>query len=141
MIKQENPFDVESIDEFLFYCCPQCDIKCKDWKSFIKHARQIHTQAKEVPLYLPTLDFKDEEMPMSENIESTEFNIEDSDEELSDDELYEQKSNDLSVNSNNEEELSEKLDHLRLFHEQLKPTNWAKQENDNILCPRDGWGC
>ena len=104
---EENPFDVESIDEFLFYCCPQCDIKCKDGKSFIKHARQIHTQAKEVPLYLPTLDFEDEEMPMSENIESTEFNIEDSDEELSDDELYEQKSNDLSVNSNDQEELSE----------------------------------
>ena len=104
---EENPFDVESIDEFLFYCCPQCDIKCKDGKSFIKHARQIHTQAKEVPLYLPTLDFGEEEMPMSENIESTEFNIEDSDEELSDDELYEQKSNDLSVNSNDQEELSE----------------------------------
>ena len=60
---EENPFDVESIDEFLCYCCPQCDIKCKDGKSFIKHARQIHTQAKEVPLY-----FEDEEM--SENIES-----------------------------------------------------------------------
>ena len=62
---EENPFDVESIDEFLFYCCPQCEIKCKDGKSFIEHATQTHEQAKEVPLY-----FEDEEMPMSENIES-----------------------------------------------------------------------
>ena len=52
-IKQENPFDVETIDEFLFYCCPQCDTKCKDGKDFIEHARKTHTQAKKVQLRLP----------------------------------------------------------------------------------------
>ena len=64
MIKQENPWDVSNIDEFLYYCCPECDTKQKTKSDFITHAidahgqlfiedaAQSHEQAKIVPLYL-----------------------------------------------------------------------------------------
>ena len=45
-IKQENPWHVSNIDEFLYYCCPECDLKCKDGDSFIDHATNSHEQAK-----------------------------------------------------------------------------------------------
>ena len=45
-IKEENPWHVSNIDEFLYYCCPECDLKCKDGDSFIDHATNSHEQAK-----------------------------------------------------------------------------------------------
>ena len=45
-IKQENPWLVPNIDEFLFYCCPECDAKCKDGESFYNHALSFHELAR-----------------------------------------------------------------------------------------------
>ena len=38
MIKQENPWDVSNIEEFLYYCCPECDTKVKTTHAFLDHA-------------------------------------------------------------------------------------------------------
>ena len=66
--KQENPWDVSNIEEFLYYCCPECNIKCKNGQLFIEHATQSHEQAKTVSLYFATnTDLEDEEMLMSGN--------------------------------------------------------------------------
>ena len=55
-IKQENPWDVTNIEEFLYYCCPECDTKCKDGETFIEHATNSHDLAK-VSLAPYTEDF------------------------------------------------------------------------------------
>ena len=41
-----NPWSVQSIDEFLYYNCPECDFKVKDGDSFEEHALLSHEQAK-----------------------------------------------------------------------------------------------
>ena len=46
-IKQENPWLVPNIDEFLYYCCPECDIKTKEPGELFDHAVQQHQLAKE----------------------------------------------------------------------------------------------
>ena len=46
VIKQENPWDVSNIQEFLFYNCPECDIKVKDSEVFVQHALDNHELSK-----------------------------------------------------------------------------------------------
>ena len=49
-IKQEsseNPWDVTTITDFLYYCCPECDTKTKTSEIFIDHAVNAHNMAKE----------------------------------------------------------------------------------------------
>ena len=41
----KNPWIVENLEEFLYYCCPECDVKTKDTQSFIEHALLNHAQA------------------------------------------------------------------------------------------------
>ena len=47
-IQVENPWQVPSLDEFLYYCCPECDLKTKEHILFFEHAVKIHEQAKDV---------------------------------------------------------------------------------------------
>lgn len=42
-----NPWTVETLTVYLFYCCPECDIKCSNEDSFVEHALTSHTQARE----------------------------------------------------------------------------------------------
>ena len=41
-----NPWDVSTLDDFLYYCCPECDIKEKDKQIFLEHALLSHNHAK-----------------------------------------------------------------------------------------------
>ena len=54
-----NPWDVETLDVYLHYCCPECDHKSKTKKLFVKHAFAFHPESKNKLKY-------DEEVP--ENI-------------------------------------------------------------------------
>ena len=54
-IKTENPWDVTSLEDFLYYCCPECDIKTKDSQDFLNHAVTKHELAK-VSLMIFTQD-------------------------------------------------------------------------------------
>ena len=40
-----NPWTVEDLDSYLFYCCPECDQKYKSKPSFINHAYSSHPDA------------------------------------------------------------------------------------------------
>jgi len=51
-----NPWKVENIDQFLNYCCPECDIKQKTKSDFIIHAIDAHPDSRE---YLPLFDYED----------------------------------------------------------------------------------
>ena len=46
----ENPWQVENLQEFLYYCCPQCDLKVKDCQDFVQHALIEHQKAREILL-------------------------------------------------------------------------------------------
>ena len=39
-----SPWEVTSVEDFLYYCCPECDLKSKDSQSFIEHAIGHHNQ-------------------------------------------------------------------------------------------------
>ena len=43
-VKQEmdNPWMVDRLEEFLYYCCPQCDMKCQMRGDFLRHAMELH---------------------------------------------------------------------------------------------------
>ena len=43
-----NPWNFESIEDFHFYCCPECDTKTKESQDFMNHAVQHH--AKSIPI-------------------------------------------------------------------------------------------
>ena len=44
-VKQVNPWGIENLEEFLYYCCPECDEKYKDCQNFIDHAMHAHDSA------------------------------------------------------------------------------------------------
>ena len=39
-----NPWHVDNIDDFLHYCCPECDLKSQSREIFINHAILNHPQ-------------------------------------------------------------------------------------------------
>ena len=42
----KNPWVVETIEEFSFYCCPECDFKSKKGDYFRRHAIESHNKSK-----------------------------------------------------------------------------------------------
>ena len=42
---EKSPWDVSTFEEFLFYCCPECDTKDKDFNAFIQHAMDFHPES------------------------------------------------------------------------------------------------
>ena len=42
----QNPWVVENIEAFSFYCCPECDFKSKDEDYFKRHAMESHNKSK-----------------------------------------------------------------------------------------------
>ena len=43
-----NPWAVETLDTYLYYCCPQCDLRCKNKTVFVEHAYETHPESKNV---------------------------------------------------------------------------------------------
>lgn len=41
----KNPWVVTYLEEFLFYCCPECDVKCQSKDFFLHHALGNHPLA------------------------------------------------------------------------------------------------
>ena len=44
---QNNPWYVENIDEFLYFCCPECSERNQCKELFLEHALNEHPMAKE----------------------------------------------------------------------------------------------
>ena len=42
-----DPWDIEKLEELLFYCCPECNEKEKSKEAFLDHATTKHPNAKE----------------------------------------------------------------------------------------------
>ena len=61
-IKNNNPWSVNNLKDFQFYCCPECDIKEKYLETFLQHALNEHDKAKEtLPKIIVKAEFEDEE--------------------------------------------------------------------------------
>ena len=58
MTLQVNPWYVINLEDFLFYCCPECDNKTKNPKAFLNHAVTSHPNAKIALLLKPESDEK-----------------------------------------------------------------------------------
>ena len=41
-----NPWQVPTLEEFLYYFCPECEVKTKEKSQFFNHAIETHDQAK-----------------------------------------------------------------------------------------------
>ncbi len=39
-----NPWSIEDLNEFLFFCCPQCDHRTKSKPHFLNHALVKHPE-------------------------------------------------------------------------------------------------
>ena len=56
-IKSESPWSVDNLEEFIFYCCPECDEKNCDRELFLQHAFDRHPHSEE---YLQIFQVKEE---------------------------------------------------------------------------------
>ena len=67
-----NPWCVKNIQEFLYFCCPECDIKDQSQELFIKHALDHHPDSREylINLQIKTEVFDDETYDNYEDSES-----------------------------------------------------------------------
>ena len=52
-----NPWAVNNLKDFLYYCCPECNEKEKSLESFLRHALNHHEKAKQI---LPNIIVKEE---------------------------------------------------------------------------------
>ena len=43
----DNPWNVEKIEEFLYFCCPECDLKDHSQLEFLQHALERHPNSKD----------------------------------------------------------------------------------------------
>ena len=60
----ENPWIVESLEEFLYFCCPECNDKSSSKETFINHAWTNHPKAQEILVTLNEIkpEFLDENL-------------------------------------------------------------------------------
>ena len=73
----DNPWAVDSLQKFNYYCCPECDIKCQAKQDFIKHAFECHPNGA-IALYgIKDSDVQFPETLKKEEIKDEEENLED----------------------------------------------------------------
>ena len=68
-IDEDNPWAFENIEEFLYFCCPECDVKNQSEDLFVMHALEHHPKAKE---YIQNYKIKEENFE-EENQENEEY--------------------------------------------------------------------
>ena len=55
-----NPWNVDTLEKFLFFCCPECDLKDHSKVNFLQHALEKHPDAKECVLQFNEFIIKEE---------------------------------------------------------------------------------
>ena len=45
-----NPWTFQSLEDFHFYCCPECDERTKESQDLMNHALQMHTKSIPLPI-------------------------------------------------------------------------------------------
>jgi hypothetical protein len=52
MDEKHNPWAVEQLEDFLFFCCPECPDRSPSKETFINHALVEHPQARDIIPYI-----------------------------------------------------------------------------------------
>ena len=93
---KNNPWSVSKLEEFLYFCCPECDLKDQSKEAFVQHALDHHPKSKDA---IQSIYIKEE--PINENDHKPEVLITDGvekitgeenitgDEDLPNDDFYE----------------------------------------------------
>ena len=42
ILKEDNPWDVVSMFEFAYFCCPECETRTQSKQEFVSHASTDH---------------------------------------------------------------------------------------------------
>ena len=66
-VEFENPWNVEDLDEFLYYCCPECDLRDQSKIQFLQHALEQHSKAKQCVQQFNGFIIKDEPNELNGN--------------------------------------------------------------------------
>ena len=45
---EDNPWFEKTLEEFLYYCCPECDERNQSKEMFLKHALELHPKSKDL---------------------------------------------------------------------------------------------
>ena len=69
---EEVPFNpwarsVSTLSDFLYYCCPECDMKEKDMDNFIKHALLNHESAGLLKVFYPDVMHEEIKLPKTKD--------------------------------------------------------------------------
>ena len=74
----DNPWDVGNLDEFLYFCCPECDLKDRSKTHFLQHALTEHPKSKECVQQFNDFIIKEEpnEGDIEEENENEKYNSE-----------------------------------------------------------------
>ena len=56
-----NPWSAKIVEDFLYFCCPECDVKDQFKDSFIQHALENHPNSRENFLSCVKIEIPDEE--------------------------------------------------------------------------------
>ena len=46
MVNDANPWEVDAVTAFSYFCCPECEFKTKTVPSFLSHAHENHPRSK-----------------------------------------------------------------------------------------------
>ena len=71
-VQVTNPWHSNNLEDYLYYCCQECDVKTKDHVEFYSHAIQNHVQAKEVFSPEETIELKEETIKQESSDEEIE---------------------------------------------------------------------
>ena len=55
-----SPWSVNCLEDFLYYCCPECDTKDHSKENFLQHAFEKHPEAKDILSMLSGINVKKE---------------------------------------------------------------------------------
>ena len=91
--KSASPWSVDNLEEFIFYCCPECEEKNCDRELFLQHAFDNHPHSQE---YLQHFQVKEEALDENDYIVKEE----------EDEEYYENE----EIDHNNQEETQMPVD-------------------------------
>jgi hypothetical protein len=101
--KDKNPWAVDTIKKFLFFCCPECPDRCPSEESFVHHALSDHPRARNV---IPCVDSLSNELIIKEeNVQVKHYDIKD--EDLTEDQEVQDETVSGSADDTKEEAMTE----------------------------------
>ena len=53
-----NPWAVEALEEFLYFCCPECNIKSTDKDAFVNHVWSNHPKVSNLVFWIMQLFYE-----------------------------------------------------------------------------------